>query len=154
MGSRGLRPLGPHFSHYIHLSARRGADEMNLIFFAYLYALVTAISVLFQLALAAGVPWGHLAMGGRFPGRFPIGMRFAALIQAAILSFLALSVLSYARVALPGLQNLSNTLIWVAVGISGISLVMNLITPSKWERRIWAPVALVMTVSSLILALN
>lgn len=38
-------------------------------FFAYLFALVTLITVLFQFALAAGMPWGNLAMGGRYPGK-------------------------------------------------------------------------------------
>lgn len=122
--------------------------------FAYLFALVTLITVLFQVALAAGMPWGNLAMGGRYPGKFPPGMRVGAVIQAALLAFLAMIVLSNAGVAFPGLSTLSNLLIWVAVAISAISLVMNLITPSKWERILWAPVALVMTVSSLIVALS
>ena len=68
--------------------------------------------------------------------------------------FLGMIVLSRAGIAFPGLSNLSNYLIWVAVAISGISLVMNLITQSKWERILWAPVALLMTVSSLVVAIN
>jgi lipoprotein signal peptidase len=122
--------------------------------FAYLFASVTLITVLFQFALAAGMPWGNLAMGGRYPGKFPPGMRVGAVIQAALLAFLAAIVLSNAGVAFPGLSTLSNLLIWVAVAISAISLVMNLITLSKWERILWAPVALVMMVSSLIVALS
>ncbi|NJN44557.1 MAG: hypothetical protein HC806_07430 [Anaerolineae bacterium] len=127
---------------------------MNLTIFAYLYGFATLIAVLFQLALAAGIPWGHLAMGGRFPGKFPPNMRVGAVVQAGILTFLACIVLSRAGVAFPGLTTLSNTLIWVVVGISGISLVLNLITPSKWERRLWAPVGLVMVVCSLVVALS
>ena len=100
------------------------------------------------------MPWGHLAMGGRYPGKFPPNMRVGAVIQAALLAFLAMIVLSRAGVAFPGLSNLSNILIWVAVAISGISLILNLITQSKWERRLWAPVAVLMTVSSLIVALS
>ena len=127
---------------------------MSATFFAYLFAAVTLISVLFQLALAAGMPWGHLAMGGRFPGKFPPALRIGAVVQAALLAFLACVVLARAGVAFPDLSNLANVLIWIAVGISGLSLIMNLITPSKWERRLWAPVALLMTLSSLIVALS
>jgi len=127
---------------------------MNPTPFAYLFTLAALITVLFQLALAAGKPWGNLAMGGRYPGKFPAGMRVGALIQAALIAFLAIIVLSDAGVAFPGLSSLSNILIWAAVAMSAISLVMNLIMPSKWERILWAPVAFVMTVSSLIVALS
>jgi len=99
------------------------------------------------------MPWGHLAMGGRYPGKFPANMRVGAIIQGALMAFLGMIVLSRAGVAFSGLSNLSNILVWVAVGISGISLVLNLITQSKWERILWAPVALLMTVSSLVVAL-
>ena len=127
---------------------------MTSTFFAYLFALVTLVSIFFQIALAAGMPWGHLAMGGRYPGKFPPNMRVGAIIQGALLAFLAMIVLSRAGAAFPGLSNLSNTFIWAPVAISGVSLVMNLITQSKWERILWAPVALLMTVSSLIVALS
>jgi hypothetical protein len=127
---------------------------MTSIFFAYLFALLALIVFLFQIALAAGMPWGHLAMGGRYPGKFPPNMRVGAVIQGALMAFLGVIVLSRAGAAFPGLASLSNILIWVAVAISGISLVLNLITQSKWERVLWAPVGLLMTVSSLVVALS
>jgi hypothetical protein len=127
---------------------------MTLSFFAYLFAFLTFIIFLFQIALAAGVPWGHLAMGGRYPGKFPPNMRIGAVIQGLLMAFLGMIVLSRAGVAFPGLANLSNILIWVVVAISGVSLVLNLMTQSKWERILWAPVALLMTVSGLVVALS
>ena len=126
---------------------------MTTTFFAYLFAFLALIVFLFQIALAAGMPWGHLAMGGRYPGKFPPNMRVGAVVQGALIAFLGMIVLSHAGVAFPGLANLSNYLIWVAVAISVISLVLNLITQSKWERILWAPVGLLMTVSSLVVAL-
>ena len=125
---------------------------MNIIPFAYLFAFLALITVLFQFALAAGMPWGNLAMGGRYPGKFPPGMRVGAVVQALLIAFLAMVVLSNAGVAFTWLASLSNTLIWVAVAISVVSLLMNLITPSKWERIVWAPVALLMTISSIVIA--
>ncbi len=127
---------------------------MNAALFATLYAAFTAIVVVFQLALAAGVPWGQVAMGGRYPGRFPTQLRIGALVQAALLSFLALIVLSRAGVGFPVLDPVSGWMVWIAVAISLLSLILNLITRSKWERRLWAPVALVLVVCSLLVALS
>ena len=45
---------------------------------ALVYAALTAGIVVFQLALAAGAPWGAYAMGGAFPGQFPLALRVAA----------------------------------------------------------------------------
>ncbi len=127
---------------------------MNAALFATLYAAFTAIVVVFQLALAAGAPWGQVAMGGRYPGRFPTQLRIGALVQAALLSFLALIVLSRAGVGFPVLDPVSGWMVWIAVAISLLSLILNLITRSKWERRLWAPVALVLVVCSLLVALS
>ena len=38
---------------------------------AIVYAATAAGVVAFQVALAAGMPWGEYAMGGAFPGQFP-----------------------------------------------------------------------------------
>ncbi len=127
---------------------------MNAALFATLYAAFTAIVVVFQLALAAGAPFGQVAMGGRYPGRFPTQLRTGALVQAALLSFLALIVLSRAGVGFPVLDPVSGWMVWIAVAISLLSLILNLITRSKWERRLWAPVALVLVVCSLLVALS
>ncbi len=44
--------------------------------------------------------------------------------------------------------------VWAIVGLMIAALAMNLITPSKWERRIWVPVALGLLASSLMVALG
>ena len=63
---------------------------------ALVHLVATAIVVSFQLLLALGAPWGEYTMGGRFPGRFPPRMRVLAVVQAVVLSLLALVVLSAA----------------------------------------------------------
>ncbi len=118
---------------------------------AWLYTIVSAGVILFQLALAAGVPWGEYAMGGAFPGQFPPAMRVAAVVQAALLFGMAVVVLARAGLVLPGLAK-RRWLIWVVVAFAMLSLILNLITPSAGERAIWAPVALLMLVSSLMVA--
>lgn len=126
---------------------------MNKVRFAALaYAVVSVGIIAFQIALAAGAPWGAYAMGGAFPGQFPPELRVAAVVQAVILAALALVVLARAGIAMPRWSRSSRWLIWVVVVFSALSLVLNLITPSAGERAIWAPVALVMLVISVVVA--
>ncbi|MDQ3006271.1 MAG: hypothetical protein M3R47_12935 [Chloroflexota bacterium] len=118
---------------------------------AILYAIVSGVIIAFQLALAAGAPWGEYAMGGAFPGQFPPALRIAALVQVALLVGLAVIVL--ARAGLVALwSRAARWLIWVVVGFSALSLVLNLITPSAGERAIWAPIAFLLLISSAVVA--
>ena len=121
---------------------------------AVLFTLVTTGAVAFQVALSLGAPWGSYAMAGKFPGRLPTPMRAAALVQAIVLGLLALIVVSGAHLALPSIAAMLPGLIWLPVAFSAVSLVLNAITPSTGERRVWVPVALVMLVSSLTVALT
>ncbi len=118
------------------------------------YAIVVAGVIAFQLALALGAPWGSYAMGGAFPGRFPMRMRIAAVVQAALLALTVPIVLSRAGLVLPTWSEAAGWLIWVVVTVAVVSLILNLITPSAGERRIWVPVAVVMLASSLVVALT
>ena len=121
---------------------------------ALLYGIISLGIVAFQIALAAGAPWGAFAMGGSFPGQFPPALRIAALIQAVLLVGLAMIVLARANLILPSWSRVSRWLVWLAVGFSALSLVLNLITPSAGERAIWAPTAFLLLISSGIVALT
>ena len=121
---------------------------------ALVYGVVSIGVIAFQLALAAGAPWGAYAMGGAFPGQFPPELRVAAVVQAVILALLALVVLARAGIALPKWSRASRRWIWVVVVFSAISLVLNIITPSAGERATWVPVALLMLVSSVVVAMG
>lgn len=118
------------------------------------FTVFAAIGALFQLALACGVPWGSLAMGGRFPGKFPPVMRLLAFVQMGILAGFALIVLSAANVILLEWSAISRSAIWIVVTFCMLSVIANLATPSKWERRIWAPVAVILVVSVMAVALK
>lgn len=119
---------------------------------AIIFVLLISVVVLFQLALSAGAPWGAIAMGGRFPGKFPTSMRIAAAVQAVILSLLALIVPIHAKMVLPEFYAYSDTGIWVVVVVFSLSLVMNLVTPSKWERIIWAPIVAILLTCAVLVA--
>ncbi len=120
---------------------------------AILFALATTGVIAFQVALAGGAPWGAYAMGGAFPGRFPAKMRIAALGQAALLGLLAAVVLARADLLDLAIVDDLPSLVWLAVAFSAVSLVLNAMSRSPGERRIWVPIAVVMLVSSLIVAL-
>jgi len=119
---------------------------------AWLYTIVAAGLTLFQLALAAGAPWGEFAMGGAFPGQFPPTMRVAAVIQAALIIGMVTIILARAGIFFAGWVRHARWLIWVVVGYGVIGLILNVITPSAGERALWMPVAVVMLASSVIVA--
>lgn len=118
------------------------------------YAVIMSSVVAFQLALALGAPWGSYAMGGKFPGKYPPNMRFAAIVQAVILVLIALVALSRAGLVLPQWSSVSVWLIWAVVAFSAVSFVLNLITPSAGERRIWAPVTFLLLICSIVVAIT
>jgi hypothetical protein len=127
-----------------------GMDTRALAGLAFAVAALGVIA--FQVALALGAPWGAYAMGGALPGRYPPPMRVAAVVQAFLIGLLAVAVLSAAGIVLPDLALAFPWLIWVAVVVSAVAVVLNAISRSVGERRIWVPVALVLLVSSLLVA--
>jgi len=100
----------------------------------------------FEIALALGAPLGRAAWGGQNTELQP-GLRIASVGSAALLVFAALIVLG--RVgsrfsALPA--TFCRRAIWVLVGILTLGTLMNLASPSPWERFLQAPIAGVMAV--------
>ena len=121
---------------------------------AYLFSALIAFAVLFQLALALGAPWGEMALGGKYPGRLPPRMRIAALIQVVVLTLIALIVLTRAGVVLNEYSAISKSAIWGVVVFSLVGAILNTITPSKKERMLWAPVAIVLLICATYVAVN
>lgn len=118
---------------------------------AIVFTVLTGIVIIFQGCLAIGVPWGAASMGGKYPGKYPPKMRVVAIINMILLAFIAAIVLSRADILFPALKSVSNIGIWLVVVFFALSTVMNTITRSKIER-IWAPVALLQLISSIIIA--
>lgn len=125
-----------------------------MFYAAALYCGLIAISVAFQTCLAAGAPWGHLANGGRWPGRFPPALRLGAVGQGAILCFMGLAMahrgglLSSEATGWPA----ATWPFWLAFGITLATTVANLATPSIAERRLWGPHSVVLSLCALRLA--
>jgi hypothetical protein len=121
---------------------------------AYLFIFLILIVILFQIALALGAPWGEFAMGGRFPGRLPPRIRLLNVVQIVVLLFFIIVVLAKSQLAFPGLYPFSRVAIWFVFGFFILGTLMNIITPSKKERLIWAPVNAILLILSLLLALQ
>lgn len=119
---------------------------------AYVFILLAAAIIAFQVALALGAPWGAYAMSGAFPGQLPTGLRVAAVIQALLWAAFACVIAARAGLGLRSLVRASRWMAWIVVAITAVSFVLNLITPSAGERMLWAPAAFVLIVCSALVA--
>ena len=99
----------------------------------------------FQIALIAGAPWGRITQGGQHEGALPITGRLVAAISVVLLMAIALAILSAAG-GWPGWPRWSG---WAATALMGIIMVLNWVTPSSAERRLWGPITSVMFALSL-----
>jgi hypothetical protein len=121
---------------------------------AVLAAVMVAAMTIFQILLAAGLPLGRAAFGGENQV-LPVKLRFVSAI--AVFVFLAAFCIILARGGLIGAVSKSSSLtrvgIWILVIIFGLSTLANFSSRSYWERRLMAPVALVLTVCCVTLAL-
>jgi len=110
------------------------------------YSILTAGVIVFQCCLIAGAPWGHLTQGGKNTGALPRAGRIAAGISILLLVGMAGGVLSAAGLA-PGWPQWTG---WAAVGVQALSTLANWATPSKSERRLWAPITTLLLVLALV----
>lgn len=106
----------------------------------------------FQAALAVGVPWGDAAWGGA-AATLPTGLRIASGVAVVFWVFAALIVLGRGGYAFsPVSEKVSRRGSWVLVGLLALGTLMNLASPSNWERFGWAPFVFVNLVLCFIVA--
>lgn len=114
---------------------------------------MSGVTALFQLALAVGVPWGQVAYGGA-AAELPREFRVSSAVAVVAWSLIGLVVLRRAghRVwaPLPGTALPAAT--WAIVALTGVAVVLNTITRSPLERALWLPVALVLFLTTLVVA--
>jgi hypothetical protein len=102
-------------------------------------ACLLGVVVIFQLALAAGAPWGAAAYGGRAAqddGRLPTRYRVASAGTALVLTGALWLVLAAGAVISPTLlsQNILGVGVWVLVGLFSLNTVGNLAGRHPVER--------------------
>ncbi len=109
---------------------------------------------LFQLALAFGAGWGELAFGGAHKGKLPRNYRIASVFSFLVALALAGHYLAEIGVFQSLLDEAGRTVAnWVFFGLLAVGAVLNNISRSAPERRLWGPITLVMAASALIAAL-
>lgn len=101
----------------------------------------------FQVGLAAGLPWGVAAWGGAHPGHLPTGFRLASAASAVVWAAIAVE-LAAPRLTRPEHQGHQGhrgrrRLLTVLTAVMVLAAVMNAASPSPVERAIWTPFALV-----------
>ena len=120
-------------------------------------AVVTAAGfgavALFQAALALGAPFGRAAWGGGHAGTLPPSLRLASAVAIAIWAFAAVLVLERAGFSLVSLPvGVVRWGTWTLVGLLALGALMNLASPSPWERFLWGPATLVLLGLTLVIA--
>lgn len=134
------------------ITGTSGGTHLKSLIAARIFATFTVVAILFEIALAAGMPWGEFAWGGNYSGVLPTDMRVASVVQAFLLLALILVVLIRAGLIFPAWQPISKKLVWAVVTYCALGVIANAITPSFWERIIWLPVLTICFASSLVVA--
>ena len=114
---------------------------------AHLYATLCLATVFFQIGLIAGLPLGRYTQGGQHDGALPLSGRLIAAVSIPILLWMALSILSAAE--FPGLD-WPRWMGWMAFAVTCVICLLNWITPSEDERRVWGPVTTIMAALALV----
>lgn len=119
-------------------------------------AVVAAIGfagiAIFQLALAAGAPWGHAAWGGA-NARLSTAQRGASAAAVVFYGAAALIVLGRAGVLRArGNAALFRWGIWFLAVAMAIGALPNFASQSRWENLIFGPLALVLAILCVIVA--
>lgn len=114
---------------------------------AHLYATAMLAIAFFQVALILGAPLGRYTQGGQHEGALPLSGRIIAAVSIPVVLLQGLAILSAA--GFPGLGWPVWTG-WMALAVTGVSTVLNWITPSKPERMVWGPIMLVLSAMGLV----
>jgi hypothetical protein len=108
----------------------------------------------FQAALALGAPWGRAAWGGAHK-RLPNGLRVASGFAVALWLAAALVVLARAGYDWSPIPvSVAGWGTWVLFGMLVMGTLMNLASRSRLERLIQTPIAAVLSVLCLVVALD
>jgi hypothetical protein len=112
------------------------------------------VIAVFQAALALGAPLGHAAWGGR-QARLGTPLRIGSAVAVVFWILAALIVLGRAGFEIspfPDVVERWGT--WFLVGLLPVGALMNITSSSRWERYLWGPLALILSLLTLVVALN
>ncbi len=119
----------------------------TIIDVVYLFCLMILGVIGFQVALILGAPWGRLTQGGQVDGALPPSGRIIAALSIVILAAIAFAILSTDGYR----PNWPRWTAWPAVSVIALSTVLNWITPSTAERKLWGPIMTVMLILAIVI---
>ena len=105
----------------------------------------------FQAALTAGTPWGHLAWGGKYK-ELPQLMRGGSFLAIILYGIGAAIIVQAAGVATVLPQAMVDIGIWVVAGYLLLGVAMNAVSRSLPERLAMTPITIVLLILVLIVA--
>ena len=118
-----------------------------------LYLSLLIFTILFQIGLVAGKPWGEWTMGGYNKGVLPTKLRIGAFVSILILSFFVLITLN--KINLFGLDlNFPNWFKFLIITFNILGVIANSITQSPKEKKLWQPITISMLICSLTIFLS
>jgi len=125
-----------------------------MIITAFIALALLALLTLFQIALVCGAPFGHFAWGGKhriLPPKLRIGSSAAILLYAFFAALVAAQSDLWIIITNPTLVSIG---LWVVAAYMTLGVFMNAISRSKPERFVMTPVALVLTICFVVLAMS
>jgi hypothetical protein len=116
---------------------------------------MVAVLELFQVALAAGAPFGTASWGGQHEGVLPMRLRVASAVNAILIyPGIALYILTAGGlIELTWLPAAGSAAMWVLTGFFAVGAIANFASRSRIER-LWGPVAGVLAICCGIIALT
>ena len=110
-------------------------------------------TALFQFAIVLGAPLGEYAYGGQNEGKLPRRFRITSMISMLLMLALAGHYLAQTGVVQPLLDEAGNSIVnWVLVGFAALAALMNNITRSQKEKRLWGGTTVAMLLAAVIVA--
>jgi len=114
----------------------------------------TLAVALFQLAIVLGAPVGEYAYGGQHEGKLPVRFRVTSAISMLVMLALAGHYLAQIGLFTPLLDADGNAIAnWVFVGFFALSAVLNNITKSEKEKRVFGSITVAMLLSAILVAI-
>ncbi len=109
---------------------------------------------LFQLAIVLGAPLGEYAFGGQNPGVLPVRLRIASFFSFVLALGISGHYLAQLGVLNPLLDADLNSLVnWFLVGFASLAALMNNITRSDKEKRLWGSTTIAMLLAAVTIAI-
>lgn len=109
---------------------------------------------LFHLAIVLGAPVGDYAYGGQHQGVLPVRFRIASVLSMFVMIAVAGHYLAQIGLFAPLLDEAGNTIAnWGFVGLLALTALMNNITKSEKEKRVFGSISIAMLLASVLVAI-